>query len=175
LVHVPMEFYQLERRGMPSEVAERLREDYRARVSARLERSAAQTRVEQPAPQHSQTAPKREHASPEGGYTPPERGQTAPERGHTAPDRGHTAPEHGHAAPEYRHTAPAREQPASQHERAAPQVEQDPIPSTNMKEIRRRAVQAWLRMRSKEAESSLENGAGKDATVTSGLGDDRSR
>ena len=154
LVHVPMEFYQLERRGMPSEVAERLRDDYRARVSARLERSAEQARVEQPAPQHARI--------------PPERAQASTERARMAPEHGLTAPEYGHAGAEHVHTAPERSQ-------GAPQVEQDPTPSTNMKEIRRRAVQAWLRMRSKEAESSLENGAGNDATVTRGLGDDRSR
>jgi hypothetical protein len=156
LVHVPMEFYQLERRGMPGEAAERLREDYRARVSARLERSAAQVRVE-----HSQAnrdldvrvatptadltaapVPAAQHARADSQREP-----SAPERGHTAPER----------------------------EQAPPQREQEPIAPTNMKEIRRRAVQAWLRMRSKEAESSLEKGAGSEATATRGLEDDRSR
>ena len=56
LVHIPMEFYQLESRGMKSEVAERLREDYRARVAARLERTAARPteRVEQATPQREE-------------------------------------------------------------------------------------------------------------------------
>ncbi len=40
LVHVPMEFYALEAKGMPKEAAEQLREQYRARVAAYRERTA---------------------------------------------------------------------------------------------------------------------------------------
>ncbi|MGH8211430.1 MAG: MobQ family relaxase [Steroidobacteraceae bacterium] len=90
LVHVPMEFYRLEKRGVSSAVAARLREDYRARVAARLERSAGPARLQ-----------------------------------------------------------------------AAPQREQV-IDPRSVEEIRRHAVQAWLRMRSKEAESSPEKGAGSE-------------
>jgi ATP-dependent exoDNAse (exonuclease V) alpha subunit len=154
LVHVPMEFYQLEKRGMPSEVAARLREDYRARVSARLERSDAQAGAEHLAAERTQAAPSREHA--------------APERGHTALEREQRAPQHGQVEPR-RDPAPSQRDPPTA------QRDQEPIAPTNMKEIRRRAVQAWLRMRSKEAESTLDKGAGNEATATRGLEDDRSR
>src|SRR6185437_11060240 len=51
LVHVPMEFYALERKGMPKEAAEQLREQYRARVAAYRERSGqASASVQEPAP-----------------------------------------------------------------------------------------------------------------------------
>ncbi len=160
LVHVPMEFYRLEREGVPREVAERLREDYRARVSARLERSAGQARVEQPAAQYARVEPERERAAPE----PPGQGS-----------QRERVPQRDHAPSLREQAAPERERAVVQRDQAAPQREQEPIAATNMKEIRRRAVQAWLRMRSKEAESSVEKGAGTEATTTRGLEDDRSR
>jgi ATP-dependent exoDNAse (exonuclease V) alpha subunit len=110
LLHIPMEFYQLERRGVPKEVAERLREDYRARVAAYLERSAGSARAERAAAQ--------------------------PER-----------------------AAPQAEQPA-------PQPDREVVTPRNAEEIRRRAVQAWLRMRSKGAESSAEQGTLAESTST---------
>lgn len=119
LLSVPMEFYQLERRGMPKEAAERLREDYRARVAAHLERTSGSKGVE--------------HASPRSG--------------HTAPQAAHTAP----------------------------QPEQGLIQPRNTEEIRRRAVQAWLRMRSREAESSPEHDKSADATVTRAADSGRGR
>lgn len=53
MVHVPMEFYALERQGMPKEAAERLREQYRAQVAAYRARSAqapVRAPVKEPAP-----------------------------------------------------------------------------------------------------------------------------
>jgi len=102
LLHVPMEFYQLERKGMPKEAAERLREDYRARLSAYRERAAA--------------------AAPTAAA-------------HVAPTASRAA---SPAAPT-----------------AAPAVAPTPtFAPRSSEEIRRRAVQAWLRMRSKEGEST---------------------
>jgi ATP-dependent exoDNAse (exonuclease V) alpha subunit len=120
MVHVPMEFYRLENKGVPSEVAQRLREDYRARVSAYRERSAEQSvgnvRAQQATPQ--------------------------------------------------------RETPAQ----ATPQREADAVTPKSMEEVRRQAAQAWLRMRSKEAESSHEKDANANGAVTRGRdGEDQSR
>jgi hypothetical protein len=91
MVHVPMEFYRDQVKGLkPGELA-RLREDYRARVAARLDHS--------------------------------------------------------------KQRAPA--------EKAVPPAEKK-IDPRNIEEIRQNAVQAWLRMRSKEAESSLKKEAGSE-------------
>jgi ATP-dependent exoDNAse (exonuclease V) alpha subunit len=43
---LPIAAYQMESRGVRSEVAERLREDYRARVQARLDRAAERARID---------------------------------------------------------------------------------------------------------------------------------
>jgi ATP-dependent exoDNAse (exonuclease V) alpha subunit len=83
MVHVPMEFYRS--KGVDTETLARIREDYRARVAARLERSGN--------PEHAPNA------------------------------------------------TPAQQKDAT-------------IDRMNVEEIRRRAVQSWLRMRSKGAESS---------------------
>jgi ATP-dependent exoDNAse (exonuclease V) alpha subunit len=108
VLHIPMEFYQLERRGMPKEQAESLREGYRARVTAFRERSAG-----------------------------------------TAHDN-----------------EAGTEHPAPQPERFA---------SRNAEEIRRKAVQQWLQMRSKEAESTRAQGTAKDVGTELGREDGRDR
>jgi len=100
LVHVPMEFYQLERSGMPKEAAERLREDYRARINAYRERTAGEAAEPQRAVDSQRPEPK-------------------------VPQTVERTPESN-----------------------------EPVQSRDTEEIRRRAVQAWLRMRSKEGESS---------------------
>ncbi|HVW69134.1 MAG TPA: MobQ family relaxase [Steroidobacteraceae bacterium] len=87
LVHVPMEFYRIERQGVPKEVAESLRNDYRARVTAHRERAGEKASEKTPAP------------------------------------------------------APAQA-----------------IDPRNLDEVRRQAVQEWLRIRPKEAESRHEHG-----------------
>jgi ATP-dependent exoDNAse (exonuclease V) alpha subunit len=91
MVHIPMEFYRGQVEELDSGVRTRLREDYRARVAARLERSNERANVEQARSQDEK-------------------------------------------APDMR----------------------------SVEEIRRDAVQAWLRMRPKEAESSVENRAAMD-------------
>jgi ATP-dependent exoDNAse (exonuclease V) alpha subunit len=47
LPYIPAVFYYMERRGVRSEIAERIRERYRARVQARLARAAGQTGARQ--------------------------------------------------------------------------------------------------------------------------------
>ena len=106
VVHVPMEFYKLEKLGVAREVAERLRSEYRARAAARSQRPdelAGPARVS-------------------------EQQQTR---------------------------AAARDAP----------VEPDRVESSSVEEIRQRAVQAWLRMRAREAEKSAGtvNDAGREA------------
>jgi ATP-dependent exoDNAse (exonuclease V) alpha subunit len=91
MVHVPMEFYRGKVEELDPGVRARLREDYRARVAAHVERS-------------NQRAP--------------------------------------------------TEQPRSLDEKVTDR--------RSVEEIRRDAVQSWLRMRSKEAESSVEKGAGSE-------------
>jgi ATP-dependent exoDNAse (exonuclease V) alpha subunit len=125
LLHVPFEFYQLERKGMPKEAAERLREDYRARLTAFRERSgetkAAQT---EPAQTKSEAALSRRDG---------------------------------------------------QHARAVQSAEPDAttVVPRNSEEVRRRAVQAWLRMRSKEGESTREES--NQTAVARGKGEERDR
>jgi ATP-dependent exoDNAse (exonuclease V) alpha subunit len=50
LPYIPARAFYMERRGLHSEVAERIRERYRARVEARLARAAAPTGAQRPAP-----------------------------------------------------------------------------------------------------------------------------
>lgn len=51
LPYIPAVAFYMERRGLHSEIAERIRERYRARVEARLARAAGQTRAEPAAPE----------------------------------------------------------------------------------------------------------------------------
>jgi hypothetical protein len=135
LLHVPFEFYQLERKGMPKEAAERLREDYRTRLSAYRERSAAPRSAEtgaEPVAQGLAPTGSRAAASDAASFGA---GAAAPGVGLTGAQRA------------------ASGSPSS----AAPAVAPPDIPTVaprNSEEIRRRAVQAWLRMRSKEGEST---------------------
>ena len=101
LVHVPMEFYALERRGVSKEVAARLREEYRTRIAAYRERTA------QVAPQPAQQV--------------------------TAENR---------------------------------------IVPRNAEEIRRRAVQEWLHMRSKGEDTRQEKTAGNELEIKHGKSGD---
>jgi ATP-dependent exoDNAse (exonuclease V) alpha subunit len=139
LLRIPMEFYQLERRGMPKEAAERLREDYRSRLAAHLlERSAGSARIE----------------------------------------RADLQPEH--AVPQLERPAPQSERAPLQHQRVAQQPErtsakpkQEVVTPRNTEEIRRRAVQAWLQMRSKEVESDAGQDMAHGATRARGNGQER--
>ncbi len=143
LLHIPLEFYQLERQGMSSDAAERLRAEYRARVTAYRERVLAERSVAQPAPVRTAEA------------------SSQPVQPHAAEVR--SQPEQVTSQPQ----ATRDEQVASQ------QAER--IPPRNAEAVRRQAVQEWLRMRSKEAESSRPQGAVKESTIGRGREDDRSR
>jgi ATP-dependent exoDNAse (exonuclease V) alpha subunit len=109
LVHVPLEFYQLERQGVPKETAERLREGYRTRIATYRERSTVAT------------------ATIDNAAT----------------------------------VATATIDSAA------------PLQTRDAEEIRRRAVKAWLRMRSKEGESSRD--ASSETAVSRDLDQGRDR
>ena len=180
LLHVPMEFYQLERKGMPKEAAERLREDYRTRLTAYRERAAAPKSAETVAELGEEVG-----AAPSAGAAAavtvgPGAAPPNAASGSASTDGATIAPTpaaHGdrkatpNAAPTGASTAAGTAaQTASVHAApavsptaaptaptAAPAVGPTPTPTfvpRNSEEIRRRAVQAWLRMRSKEGESS---------------------
>ena len=146
LLHVPFEFYQLERKGMPKEAAERLREDYRARLSAYRERSAA--------PRSAETG-----AEPAAASVAPAGSRAA------APGVRPTAAETAAQA-----IAPAAARPAP-----PVVVPRDTltVAPRNSEEIRRRAVQAWLRMRSKEGESTRDTSS--EAAVSRATDEGRDR
>ncbi|HEY6924106.1 MAG TPA: MobQ family relaxase [Steroidobacteraceae bacterium] len=176
LLHIPLEFYQLERNGMPKEAAERLREDYRARLSAYREQSAAprfvETGAEFGAPGTSPTAAlpavagAAHSAVPAGalGTMSTATPSAAPVVAHTAVPRTDLAA----ASPALPSGVPT----------AAPAIAPTTAPSIspaitprNSEEIRRRAVQAWLRMRSKEGEST--KGASNEVAVSRGTDEGR--
>jgi hypothetical protein len=108
VLHIPLEFYQLERKGVPKEQAESLRASYRARVAAFRERSAGEAR-------------------------------------------------------------------GTDAERTPVPAQPEKLPPRNAEDIRRRAVQEWLQMRSKGAESPRNQGAAKDSAVEGGREDGRDR
>jgi hypothetical protein len=157
LLHVPMEFYQLERKGMPKEAAERLREEYRARLSAYRERSAA------PRSADAMIEP----AAP--GAAPIASRAVAPATMPTASHAVEPPP-----APTVPTAAPAMAPPTAP---IAPHAMPPPVTPTvaprNSEEIRRRAVQAWLRMRSKEGESTRD--ASNESAVSRGTDEGRDR
>jgi hypothetical protein len=157
LLHVPMEFYQLERKGMPKEAAERLREEYRARLSAYRERSAA------PKSADAMIEP----AAP--GAAPIASPAVAPATMPTASHAVEPPP-----APTVPTAAPAMAPPTAP---IAPHAMPPPVTPTvaprNSEEIRRRAVQAWLRMRSKEGESTRD--ASNESAVSRGTDEGRDR
>ena len=129
LVHVPMEFYQLERSGVPKEAAERLREEYRARINAHRERTASPNAAEElsqrPEPRASEGSQPQLTAASQRASEPQQAGEPQRADQPRSPLKPERAPE-----------------PTGQ------------LQPRDSEEIRRRAVQAWLRMRSKEGESS---------------------
>jgi hypothetical protein len=161
LLHVPLEFYQLERNGMPKEAAERLREDYRARLSAYRERSAAPPRA-------AETV-----AEPGAPGAPLTATTAAPTAGLAAVPRGvpTTAGTAASAAPRSAPTAATTT--AALIPTAVPTVAPTSVEPRNSEEIRRRAVQAWLRMRSKEGESTRDTS--NEAAVSRGTDEGRDR
>ncbi len=167
LLHVPLEFYQLERNGMPKEAAERLREDYRARLSAYRERADAPRSAEAGAAADT-PAVQFGAAGAAAGLTPApvasrDRSTVAPAATHAVALGGDAAVATA-AAPGL---APAASAVASRAPSAAALTATPAVAPRNSEEIRRRAVQAWLRMRSKEGEStqdvSNEAAASRDA------------
>ncbi len=158
LLHVPLEFYQLERNGMPKEAAERLREDYRARLSAYRERSAAPRAAEAvAAPGAPGVAP---IAAPTA--TPMVAPTVTPIAAPTA------APA---VAPTVTPIAAPTAAPAVQP--IVPPTITPAVAPRNSEEIRRRAVQAWLRMRSKDGESTRQ--AGNETSLSRGTDEGRDR
>ncbi len=190
VLHIPYEFYQLERQGVPKEVAERLREDYRARLAAHLERSAGAKGVEHASPQPDLTVTKESITAITADRTAAQASQVAAPADRTAAQASQVAAPADRAAaqasqiaaPAHR-TAAQASQAATAADRTAAQASQAATPAAgatapvahptpepegtlvprNTEEIRRRAVQAWLRMRSKEVESSVENDNANDA------------
>ncbi len=155
LLHIPLEFYQLERQGMPSDVAERLRADYRARVTAYRERVLAERSAAQPEPVRVA------EGTSESARQPTAKVTVGPE-GPRSADRA--------VKPEQ-----ARSGEVPTPDEQVPQQQPERIPPRNAEAIRRQAVQEWLCMRSKEAESSRPQAAAKEATIGRGREDDRSR
>ncbi len=132
MVYVPMEFYQRQIKGLKPGQIERLREEYRARVTARRE-LAKEPALAQESPLAKESVLAKE-------------------------------------------PAPAKEpalakEPTPAKEPVAPL--EKTIDPRNVEEIRKQAVQSWLRMRAKEAESSLGKGAGSEDSQQR-LGEQRS-
>lgn len=112
MVYIPMEFYQRQIKGLEPGQIERLREEYRARVTARREQARQQGSAKEPT-LAQEPVPAKESTLAKG-------------------------------------PTPAKE-PVAPLDKA--------IDPRSVEEIRKHAVQSWLRMRAKEAESSLEKGA----------------
>jgi len=232
LVHIPMEFFQLERQGMPKEAAERLRADYRARVAAYRERSraeqaapgqersrgehagsqreqsfgedvgpqwerslGAQAAQQQGRSRGEQATPAQERSAGEqaGAQQQGPRGDQVDAKERTLSPQESTHPERspGEQAGSQREHSPG-EQAGSQRQRSPDEhagpshdplgaqathtsPQQQTIPPRDSAGIRRRAVQEWLQMRSKEAQSSQDKGLAKESSVDRGRDDGRAR
>jgi len=121
MVYVPMEFYQRQIKGLKPGQIERLREDYRARVTARRELAKQPASAKEPALAQESVLAKEPAPAKEPALA--------------------------------KEPTPAKE-PVAPLEKT--------IDPRNVEEIRKQAVQSWLRMRAKEAESSLGKGAGSE-------------
>lgn len=137
--HLPRAAIAAERRGERSEVAERIRADYRARVAAREQRALAEIAPEPQDPQR--TARAQDSAARALPAAPVREPTTTPAR--TAPASRDTEKLRRQAVEEWRRYR-ASEGPAN------PEGEREA--RTPLEEIRRRAVEAWKRLRAKEAE-----------------------
>jgi ATP-dependent exoDNAse (exonuclease V) alpha subunit len=113
VVHVPMEFYRW--KGVDSETLARIREDYRARIAARLERS-------------KQT----------------EQSRQTEQQSHQTEQQPHQTEQQPHQTEQQSHQTEQQSHPSAQKD----------IDPRNMEEIRRRAVQSWLEMRSKGVDNT---------------------
>ena len=121
MVYVPMEFYQRQIKGLKPGQIERLREDYRARVTARRELAKQPASAKEPALAQESVLAKEPAPAKEPALA--------------------------------KEPTPAKEPVA---------LLEKTIDPRNVEEIRKQAVQSWLRMRAKEAESSLGKGAGSE-------------
>ena len=139
VVHVPMEFYKHQIAGLDADVLKRMREEYRAQIASRRAQANQRTGVG-----HTEAADLRDSA-----------GQLQPAADHP----GIKANQRGGGESPAMQTEALHQQKESltierlspeQHPRSEPEP---PLAPRTMEEIRRRAVQNWLRMRSKEAES----------------------
>jgi hypothetical protein len=179
LVRIPAEFFQLERQGVPKEAAERLRAEYRARIAAYQERS----RLERELKQHERSL-----SSPAGAPQEAVRGPHGSKQQERSPGehaglerapltREKETPSHQPPSLEAQLSTPQHATPAqalSRDEHAAPPTQS--IAPRDAAGIRRRAVQEWLQMRSKEAKrSEASNDMGKQPANERGREDGRER
>jgi MobA/MobL family len=124
MVHVPMEFYKHQAAGLDAGVLKQMREEYRAQIAARRAQASQHAGAETSVATERSDAASRTQANPGRGVEPPTL------RMEPRPIERSTSME--------------------QHPRTEPEP---PSAPRTVEEIRRRAVQNWLRMRSKEAES----------------------
>lgn len=138
MVYVPMEFYRTQVKGLKPGQLERLREDYRARMAARRELAKQPVSVKEPV------------ASPEKALDkqPTLANEPAASR-EKAVDRQPMTVKEAIASLK----DDIDKQPAPVKEPIAPP--EKVIDPRNVEEIRKNAVQSWLRMRAEEAEGGL--------------------
>jgi hypothetical protein len=125
--YLPRAVYEMERRGERNELAEHMRSEYEARLRARVERA----RTTQEAPEQAPGRTPDRAAEEVPGRTPDRAAEGAPEQ---APGR----------TPEQAPGRTPEQAPKRTPEQAAPQT---------LDEVRRQAVQDWLKMRRASAES----------------------
>lgn len=155
VVHVPMEFYKHQAAGLDAGVLKQMREEYQAQITARRAQASQRAGAEM-----SVVAERHEAAESvlKGDHQP--RAEVN---------------RHVDAESPVRRTEPRtveRGTPMEQHPRSEPEPLSAP---RTVEEIRRRAVQNWLRLRSKEAESPRnEQDRQRASEVSSGrtLGED---
>jgi hypothetical protein len=216
VVHLPMEFYNHQAAGLDKDVLKQIREQYRARVSARRSQATQREGIESsPVMETRDSAERRDVAEPQGSgkklsQGSQQRGESAnstkelPQRSQQRVERATQpaqtvsreqsiraepqqvelpgTPESSvRAAPLTRRPKPTatagptgRAEPLTQQPGATATAEPAAAPRT-VEEIRRRAVQNWLRMRSKEAESpgvtaDRQRASGANSSRTAGEG-----
>ena len=147
MVHVPLEFYRQQTKGLDQSGVKKVREEYKAWIEA----GRAQVSREQGA--SSQARQGQAPAGPRDAQAPPYQTQPA------------VAPRNVRAATQQAQ-APVDDQRGSS---------QSPVTPRTVAEIRRQAVQNWLQMRSKGVESPGNDPVrqrGNDASSTRGQGED---
>jgi len=136
VVHVPMEFYKHQAAGLDAGVLKQMREEYRARIAARRAQASQQGSQERPTQQE----------------VPVAQWGAASAQGAAVPVRQAVIPtEHPATPAQPAQSAATEARPATERQPASEPT--SPSAPRTADETRRRAVQNWLRMRSKEAES----------------------